>query len=110
MVHITQTYNLSKMVVYQDPPDSTPIDERVVLALADGHTKTFAQLEILCGLADPAWAMTPEKFSTELDEAVRRLVASGKVIIVARRPELCFRKGTALDEIVMGIGTDDGDP
>jgi hypothetical protein len=91
---------MANMSVYTDPADDTPLEERVEVCLSDGKIKTFSQLEVLCGIADPRWAMQPEEFSQSLDAALSGLIACGKVLLVAKRPELCFRKGTVLDRIL----------
>ena len=91
---------MARMVVYEDPQNDDPVEVRVLLCLADGNTKTFSQLEVLCGITDPAWARNPEGFSDLLDKTLRNLMSEGKVLLVARLPELCFRRGTVLDEIV----------
>lgn len=96
------------MTVYVDPMgDDTPLEDRIELCLSDGGIKTFSQLEVLCGIADPKWAMHPERFSQALDSALGRLVNTGKVLLVAKRPELCFKKGTVLDRLARET---DGDP
>lgn len=94
---------MAKMSVYVDPIDDTPLDERILRCLDDGAIKTFSQLEVLCGITDPTWATNPEEFSNLLDETLQALIKVGKVLLVAKRPELCFKKGTALDEIVKGL-------
>lgn len=88
------------MSIYTDPIDDTPLDERILVCLRDGNVKTFSQLEVLCGITDPAWATKPEEFSNMLDTTLQALIKVGKVLLVAKRPELCFKLGTVLDRIL----------
>lgn len=99
---------MASMSVYVDPTDDTPLEERVLKCLEGGDVKTFSQLEVLCGITDPAWATNPEKFSDLLDAALQALMRVGKVLLVARRPELCFREGTVLDRILGELDDDKG--
>ncbi len=92
------------------PVPRPSLEERILQALADDSTKTFGQMELLCGGADPINVIGMDSihaFSDRLDEALRGLIACGKVILVAKRPELCFRQGTILDRIIREIDLDD---
>lgn len=88
------------------PRPERSLEEKVLRALADDNVKTFGQLALLCGTLDPSCVMDTEGFDNALDEGLRRMIATGQVILVARRPELCFRKGTVLDQIVKGLERD----
>lgn len=88
------------------PRPAIPLSERILRFLSDGDTKTFNQIELGCGAADPINLVDEaisEQFSNRLDKTLRLLIAEGKVVLVARRPTLCFRKGTVLDQIVKQI-------
>jgi hypothetical protein len=90
------------------PRPEKPLDERVLEALDDDSPKTFGQIELACTTpTDLVSTGTIHSFSDRLDETLRELMADGRVILVARRPELCFRKGTILDRIVMEIERDE---
>lgn len=93
----------------QDIP--TSLEAKILRALRGG-TKTFGQLELACGIMDPSIAadMTSTyEFSDKLDKELRRLIDCGKVRLVAKKPDLCFEAGTALDQIVKGLELHDAE-
>lgn len=79
------------------------LEDRILRMLGPGLIKTFNQLEMGCGGLDPNNLASPEVFGDRLDAALRGLMAVGKVRCVARRPELCFERGTVLDQILMNL-------
>jgi hypothetical protein len=85
------------------PRPKRSLEDRIMDALQPGLIKTFSQLEMGCGGLDPFALASQEVFSEELDKELRRLMAEGKVRCVARRPALCFERGTVLDQIVKGL-------
>lgn len=89
------------------PRPKPDLEERVLDALEDGNIRTFGQLEVLCGAVNPAHVLDVESFSDRLDKVLQALIATGRVLLVARRPELCFRLGTVLDQIVKGLDNDE---
>ena len=93
------------MPAMQNIPNPKPsLEELILQALADDSTKTFGQIEVVClRPVDVINTFAVEDLSSRVDKELRRLIACGKVILVARRPELCFRKGTVLDRIVKEI-------
>lgn len=96
--------NLARMTIYEDPELDMPLEERILLALSEDRIRTFSQLEVLCGLTDPKWATNPEQFSSVLDKTLRDMISVGKVVLAAKRPELCFRAGTVLDRLAKETG------
>ena len=80
------------------------LEDRILKTLEPmGVIKTFNQLEMGCGSLDPENFNSQEEFSNRLDKKLQGLIARGKVLIVARKPELCFRLGTVLDRIIREI-------
>jgi len=95
------------MAAMKIPPPS--LEDRILKSLEPmGIIKTFNQIEMATGALDPVNVVSPEEFSQRLDKKLQGLIATGKVLIVARRPELCFRLGTILDRIIREIDLADG--
>jgi len=104
---ITSRTQSSAPRMQSNPRPERPLEERVMDALQPGLIKTFSQLEMGCGGLDPLALASVEVFSDELDKTLRKLMAEGKVRCVARRPTLCFERGTVLDQIVKGLELDE---
>jgi hypothetical protein len=93
------------MAAMKVPPPS--LEDRILKSLEPmGVIKTFDQINMFAGGLDPVNYNSPEEFSQRLDKKLQGLIARGKVLIVARRPELCFRLGTVLDRIIREIELD----
>ena len=82
------------------------LEDRILSALPSGVIKTFSQIEMASGSLDPKNVANPETFSNQLDAKLRELMACGKVRLVARKPTLCFVRGTVLDRIIKEIELD----
>lgn len=88
------------------PPE--PLEVRILWALRDDNVKTFGQLEMLCmNPKDVVDVASTSAFATKLDETLRIMIDDGRVLLVARRPELCFRKGSVLDRILKEVDRPD---
>jgi hypothetical protein len=85
------------------------LEERILRALRpEGSIKTFDQIAMLSGSLRPEHIQNPERFHATVDVKLRELMTTGKVRLVARRPELCFTLGTVLDRIVKELDLSDG--